>query len=109
MSNNVFCCYCGRLIVDIKIITKEHILPKSKGGNNSKYNLKSCCKHCNVWRGNMSLEWFKKSVQRAINLKNKDKNHYKNHSIIDLETMIYNIDYVIIYRDSAKNKLKNKW
>lgn len=100
-----YCCYCGKPISEKSAnYTKEHLIPKSKGGNNLPINKKPCCKTCNGWRGNQSLEQFKISVQYHLNL----GLNYKEHTSKDFEIMIENIDYWINYVLTSGNKLKRK-
>lgn len=60
------CCYCREKLTRLKeggdrnefVATYEHVIPRSKNGDNSKENLKLCCQRCNNLRGNMELEIF---------------------------------------------------
>lgn len=45
------CAYCGR-----KGDTVDHIIPKSKGGDESDDNLVACCKRCNMEKNNRTPE-----------------------------------------------------
>lgn len=45
-----FCLYCNTLLTEDNI-TADHIIPVSKGGNNSKINLVASCNDCNEERG----------------------------------------------------------
>lgn len=49
------CAYCGRQISLMKS-TIDHILPKSKGGDNSWTNLVLACRRCNLRKGNRMLK-----------------------------------------------------
>lgn len=51
------CSYCGAKAEEI-----DHIVPKSKGGTNSSYNLIPTCSSCNKKKSNLSLEDFGKLV-----------------------------------------------
>ena len=98
-----FCCYCGKKInYTSKDYTKEHLVPKSKGGNNLSINKKTCCKTCNNWRGNQSLSQFKSIVKFHIN----SGLGFKDLNILDLNTMIENIEYWEHYIKTSNNKLK---
>ncbi|MBA4317814.1 MAG: HNH endonuclease [Flavobacterium sp.] len=44
------CCYCGRSDLQLTI---DHIIPKSKGGDDSWENLVSACMPCNNKKGDM--------------------------------------------------------
>jgi len=44
------CPYCNSKLND-ENINADHIIPISKGGNNTKLNLLACCKDCNEERG----------------------------------------------------------
>lgn len=46
------CVYCGSK----KNLTIDHIIPKSKGGDNTWRNLVTCCLPCNLKKGDKSLE-----------------------------------------------------
>jgi len=46
------CVYCGSK----KNLTIDHIIPKSKGGDNTWRNLVTCCSPCNLKKGDKSLE-----------------------------------------------------
>lgn len=45
------CQYCG----SIKDLTIDHVIPKSKGGTNNWDNLVTCCRKCNLKKGNKFL------------------------------------------------------
>jgi len=50
--DNFQCGYCG----SNKNLTIDHIHPKSKGGTNDWKNLVTCCKVCNSYKGDKTLE-----------------------------------------------------
>ena len=84
------CCYCGKcLSITHPDFTKEHLIPKSKGGNNFLINKKPCCKNCNSWRGNQTFSQFKVNVAYCLN-NNIFENGYTKY---DYFVMIENIDY----------------
>ena len=53
------CVYCGNKAEEI-----EHIVPKSKGGTDSPYNLVIACKKCNKLKGKLSLKEFGKTMNK---------------------------------------------
>lgn len=57
------CAYCGRNLkintpVEERRMTRDHIVPKSKGGTNSG-NLLPACRDCNLLKGAMTVGQFK--------------------------------------------------
>ncbi len=46
------CQYCG----SAKNLTLDHVLPRSKGGNSSWFNLVTACQRCNTYKGNRTPE-----------------------------------------------------
>ena len=50
-NKNSNCIYCG-VRLNKKNATADHIIPISKGGNNTQINLVVCCFDCNNERGN---------------------------------------------------------
>lgn len=68
-----YCCYCRMNISNSRFATTEHIIPRSKGGNESKHNKRRCCKGCNSMRDNMDLEIFQAHIKLLIVLNPDDK------------------------------------
>lgn len=62
------CCYCNRPFREGLEGTKEHIIPKSKGGTNKLKNLKPCCFECNQLKSNLDLKQFKTTVWNVIKI-----------------------------------------
>ena len=76
--SNGKCVYCGAKATEI-----DHVVPRSKGGTNSVYNLVASCRACNQMKSNLSLKDFGE-------LMNKDYSHLepkklpKNAAIVQL-------------------------
>lgn len=49
------CAYCGGVFNKTKL-TREHIVPISKAGNDTWENCVTCCVACNQWKGDKTLE-----------------------------------------------------
>jgi hypothetical protein len=49
------CAYCGNVFTK-KELTRDHIIPVSKGGKDVWENVVTCCYGCNQWKGDKSLE-----------------------------------------------------
>jgi 5-methylcytosine-specific restriction endonuclease McrA len=89
--NSTRCCYCERKFDEKLLKTKEHVIPKSKGGDNSKYNLVWACVECNCFRGNKDFVEFKELITNILN--NNRSIKIKNYTFnrIDLTKMLKNI------------------
>lgn len=94
-----FCCYCGKQIRDIADLTAEHLVPVSKGGNNSLYNKRACCVKCNSERGNKRLDVFLIILQQDYEVERDPVSKYR------LEAMILNVEHMLEYVRSAGDKL----
>ena len=70
------CAYCGR-----KADTVDHVIPKTKGGNESDENLVACCKRCNMKKGNRTLKDAGMSFWKGY-LKLKHQNNTDNNTKI---------------------------
>ncbi|MBQ0056705.1 MAG: HNH endonuclease [Bacteroidales bacterium] len=58
IQQNNYCWYCGKEM-DSSKLTKDHVFPRSKGGDNDMDNIIMVCKTCNSSKGNMDLfEWY---------------------------------------------------
>jgi len=55
------CQICGRRIASITEMTLDHIQPKSKGGKNTRENLRATCFTCNNRRGNDDPPWLQRA------------------------------------------------
>lgn len=49
------CAYCGK-IFHPNYLTRDHIVPQSKGGKDSWENCVTSCKPCNIFKGDRTLE-----------------------------------------------------
>lgn len=58
IQQNDYCWYCGKLMEPSKL-TKDHVFPRNKGGNNDMDNIIMVCKNCNSSKGDTDLfEWY---------------------------------------------------
>lgn len=58
------CHWCGKPLT-VLTATKDHRVPRCKGGANALTNLLLACKRCNHKRGHMSYEQFHTLTKRA--------------------------------------------
>lgn len=59
-----YCFYCEKIIESSADLTKDHIIPKSKGGSNKKNNIVISCKHCNNSKASRTLQEFMSYVMK---------------------------------------------
>jgi hypothetical protein len=55
------CFYCGKPL-SRRRATKDHIIPRSKGGSDSQRNIVDACRKCNTEKGNLLLEEYRQVV-----------------------------------------------
>ena len=60
------CFYCEKPMKKGQV-TKDHVLAKSLGGTNSKKNIVNCCKVCNTFKSNMTVEQFTLKLKTMLN------------------------------------------
>ena len=53
--DNYQCLYCGKQLV-CRELTRDHIVPKSRGGRDSWMNLVAACRRCNQYKGDRQLD-----------------------------------------------------
>lgn len=81
-----FCCYC-RIQLYQGNYTREHLVPKSRGGTNSVKNLRPCCRDCNTEKGNFMLHTY-------IQLLNLKLNDYTGAELVKLQIKIRNANFL---------------
>lgn len=97
-DNSFYCCYCGKRFSDIRLCTKDHLIPLSKGGVNNCYNKRNCCKHCNTQKGAMIPHDYLKYIEEKCFY---SKRFFAQNVPIKIE----NIKFIIEYVNSAGDKL----
>lgn len=106
-AEKIFCCYCGKWIAYPLVLTSEHLVPKSKGGNGTKENRRPCCSKCNNWRGSKSLEHWRIKLESVL-AERKGNSYFRQgvlYSKYDLQIMIENIKMIQYYIETAGGKL----
>lgn len=61
------CHYCG-VRFEAHELTKDHVVPRSRGGHNARWNIVAACQPCNVKKGDSwptcDCEFCRESVRR---------------------------------------------
>lgn len=99
-NQNIYCCYCGEVISVWWNLTKEHLVPRSLGGNSLPINKRDCCAPCNRDRGNKPLRSWLYEIEQ--DLANPKLNSFKRRRY---DALSENIKYWIVYVESAGAKL----
>jgi len=60
--DNYSCVYCGES--RRKLLTLDHLVPKSKGGENTWQNLVTACKKCNNIKSDQSVDEFGYKIEK---------------------------------------------
>jgi len=55
------------------LMTKDHIIPKSKGGRNHISNMQTMCCHCNTKKGDKNPEEYTKYLEKRTRSKQKKR------------------------------------
>ena len=85
--DNYKCQYCG----SFKDLTIDHVIPKSKGGTNKWDNLVTCCRKCNLKKGDKLLS------ETNMVLSAKPKAPFNNvHLDLSLSGVSEWIDYSLV-------------
>ena len=58
--DNFECAYCG--CSNVRTLTLDHVIPKSKGGKDSWDNLVTACRPCNSEKADLTLEEYGKDI-----------------------------------------------
>jgi hypothetical protein len=100
-----YCCYCGKAITGSLILTREHLVPVSKGGNNTQLNIRACCHICNNKRGNLDYDVFISLLEQEYSMSILE--HMKGDLAIMIENTKALNDYVksqgaVLYRGHAQ-------
>ena len=68
------CAYCGEYFANYHTLSRDHIVPKSRGGENTWMNVVTACKDCNSKKGHKSLKEARMELLYAPYV----PNHYEN-------------------------------
>lgn len=69
--------------------TKDHVMPRCKGGKSDASNIVLACKHCNILKRDLTLPEFEALLQ---GMANGERTISKKHSPQNIATMIKNVN-----------------
>lgn len=102
--DNNFCIYCGHGFSHIKSAsTREHLLPKSRNGNNSPFNKRAACKACNGEKGNLTPAEHIQLLEHKLEIATKRNDRKK---VEDISIKLENAQAVLEYVNFAHDLLK---
>ena len=101
LRDGLACCYCGETMENGAILSLDHIVPRSRGGNHEATNVVTACKRCNESRNNRSVNAFAQVVAA-----------YLNHGI-DADAIVRHVTNVrrrklVTYRTEAKELIARR-
>lgn len=85
------CAYCGGHFPNYHDLSRDHIVPKSRGGENSWMNSITACRECNSKKGNRTL---KESGLELLYVPYVP-NHFENLILQNRNIMIDQMEYLI--------------
>lgn len=72
--DRMICAYCGDRFFNFKDLSRDHIVPRSRGGANTYQNLVTSCRRCNAKKGNRLLH----EVNMQLLYVPYEPNHYES-------------------------------
>lgn len=100
------CFYCerpfGKFKRYISLRTKDHIIPKSKGGKDIAKNYKYCCKRCNLLKADFNPEQFAAHLRHLLAV------GHPNIAKKTLEIILLNIEGLILEIAPYRHQLVKK-
>jgi hypothetical protein len=85
------CAYCGDHILTYSHLSRDHIIPSSKGGADEWTNVVTACKPCNQEKGNKTLREAKMELLYVP----YEPNHYENMILQNRNILDDQMDYLI--------------
>ena len=83
------CAYCGGHFPNYHNLSRDHIMPKSKGGENSWMNCVTACKECNSKKSDKTLKEARMELLYAPYVPNHYENMILQHRTILADQMEY--------------------
>jgi 5-methylcytosine-specific restriction endonuclease McrA len=85
------CAYCGGHFHNYHMLSRDHIVPKSKGGENTWMNVVTACKECNSKKGHKTL----KESRMELLYVPYAPNHYENMILQNRTILADQMEYLL--------------
>ena len=85
------CAYCGKFHISHNNLSRDHIVPKSRGGKNEWMNVVTACKKCNSDKGSMTL----KEARMELLYVPYVPNHFENMILQNRNILADQMDYLL--------------
>ena len=85
------CAYCGGHFANYHNLSRDHIHPRSKGGENSWMNVVTACKECNAKKGSKTL----KEAGLELLYVPYEPNHFENMILQNRSILADQMDYLM--------------
>ena len=85
------CAYCGGHFPNYHLLSRDHIMPKSRGGENTWMNVVTACKDCNAKKGSKTL----KEAGLELLYAPYEPNHFENMILQNRNILADQMDYLI--------------
>lgn len=97
------CFYCGRIIRSKWDHSYDHVVPLSKGGEDSWGNLVDCCKPCNQSKANLSLKEWKAALEKKV--EQLGKNGPNHPGVVQYRDLLEKITFILTPDDKDEHTL----
>lgn len=71
------CAYCG-CEISIREMQVDHVVPLRKGGADTLENMLPACQSCNHYKSTLTVEQFRKAIERMPEVLMRDSVTYRN-------------------------------
>lgn len=85
------CAYCGNHFPNYHTLSRDHIMPKSRGGLNTWMNVVTACRDCNSKKGNKTLKEAKMELIYTPYV----PNHFENMILQNRSIIADQMDYLV--------------
>ena len=85
------CAYCGKHFVNFYHLSRDHIMPRSRGGANTWMNVVTACKSCNSKKSNKTLKESKMELIYAPYI----PSHHENMILQNRNILADQMDYLL--------------